>query len=636
MFFLVASAQAQPVAVTLPVGGSILAQQLNLDELRVAPGGDSARSLFPMEDGNWYVAGKKGGNVFVWATSEGWYRITPNGVDPELWTWHKNLRLGQGMEQVSEDASYLESFYEAQRRYVEEATVRACGVLVDKKPIEDEPFHARRLELRIRLKEGNIYPLYGIRQGQVQYRRGPARYWIDKRVFDLAASFSDKDNPCVYAYSPKANPPYRFIASSAYRSGPSNDLPPVDFYEEGQIVRVQKKYPGSDKHPEGWLMTDVSGIGEVWFDASHAMPFSFPMTGYTIGSLNLRAGRSNKHKVLYVFSDVESYLGLFAFKEGWYRVTPRGFRPEGWVLSQRVRVVADPPKKTAFNYYLTAIEPPPPPPPPPPTPPPAEPPPKVELEPRKPIVIEEPLKEGPVLSSRILFGLYIIAAFAAIVAIRFLYTLLKPRENPRAYDGTISSRPSLSEGAEGEDDDMLEAVVVGENGGALESRGVIELTQRKQHASIIDQVASDRRDLMDRRSQTKLTRADKEHVKEHRELEEELDKGEEARDRRILRVQTRMQRLTLEKLKLEREIAIEEQKLVEIREPVREEPPEIPREPTFAELVGHDKARREEVDRVLAEEERREKQLHPNDPDRVAHRMAVLRGKAEEYLARKR
>lgn len=280
--------------------------------------------------------------VVVYELNRQCVRISPPGSDLEAWIPRQTIRLDPTLPQ---DTGYLVELRAPYREMLRDTVPTACGVVIRKSAIDTrERGYSERA-----VWAGRILKVYRTRPEAVQVSEVKSKSqegWLPRRDFEVWNRFADDASPCTRTLSRAVR--YRFVVDNAFYEGPSKNLPVRSFFGKGQTVIANLETPTE------WLASS-----QGWFSKKWVTYDTFPIAGATSTSeLRLRAGSTTASKVLYSFAKERSQLTLFAFRDGWYRVTPDGFQPEGWVSADFVEVLPS----TAVGaersrYYLEAIRP---------------------------------------------------------------------------------------------------------------------------------------------------------------------------------------------------------------------------------------------------------------------------------------
>lgn len=270
-------------------------------------------------------------------------RISPTGT-PEAWIKRTKMKLDPSLPRTA--GGYVQKIEQTRAaREAAKPVITACGFLPKKS----------RYRNGRSAKAGEMFVVFKQRGGyaQVQFLRnagkGPGGE-LPLRDLELSPAvvgpvldgWGKKQYCGTGRYGRVVR--FRLTGSGAYYKGPSKQMEPADFYTAGEGIFAEGDYAN------GWIRT-TSG----WVSPEHLAPFEYPANGQTLAALRIRAGTTTDAKILTTLSDKGFPVTLYELRGGWYRVTPDGFNPQGFVSAEYVRLMWKG-NDNSPAYYLSHIQ----------------------------------------------------------------------------------------------------------------------------------------------------------------------------------------------------------------------------------------------------------------------------------------
>ena len=303
----------------------------------------------------------------IWESQGIWLRITPPDFTPEGWVEVSDVKLDPSGT-ADPGASYLTELQEDKQEYIARRTVTACAVVL--KPITyfyNSPSGEKRSgHLNFAYEPGEVLAIYR-QSGELHETRPDPNgdsVWLTAEFFELSPPFPEEGS-CLHDFGFFKHS-YTSTRSGKYWKGPSDKLPLVGLFKDGQEIDVSHEYAG------GWLGTNYHTLGLVWFQAGDTVPteqegpavFSgamskregFPVSAYTpdIDAIQFRSFPDDTAPVLWTNDTPHPYLILFEKRKGWYRVTPsdftqrHGFLPHSSIATMILPLIARPLSTTSM------------------------------------------------------------------------------------------------------------------------------------------------------------------------------------------------------------------------------------------------------------------------------------------------
>ena len=269
-------------------------------------------------------------NVWEISSSGRWYRITPDGADYHGWVKASNVEL-QPSNPAQASPSYLATLQRGYKKLYDDTTVTACGIYVGE----------RIGVTRSGLWPGNLARIYRQRDDAVEVKVKYERMWIPRAKIEVHPLLTENhpnaqrslprgtgwaNYDCQEYYS--RNPRKALaIRDGSFHKAASKQFAPVDFYKRGDEISVESLISNA------WC-SDKEGR---WLPTTDVVFLEFPANATAIGVAAVRSGpEPNQPPLASLSSGVQ--LTLYAFSEGWFRITPEAFSPTGWIAFDQLSI----------------------------------------------------------------------------------------------------------------------------------------------------------------------------------------------------------------------------------------------------------------------------------------------------------